>query len=86
MSGGVIPGLPSSWPPAPNLTFGAGSTLPTWTEEGFITAMRTGVTPMGAKLRSEYMPWTSYRYMSDDELKAVWLYLQSLPKVDYGKR
>ena len=86
MSGGAIPGLPSSWPPAPNLTFGAGSTLPTWTEEGFINAMRTGVTPMGANLRSEYMPWTSYRYMSDDELKAVWLYLQSLPKVDYGKR
>lgn len=86
MSGGVIPGLPSSWPPAPNLTFGSGSVLPTWTEEDFITALRTGKTPTGTELRSAYMPWTSYKYMSDDELKAVWAYLQSLPKVDYGNR
>ncbi|MFN8435937.1 MAG: c-type cytochrome [Anaerolineales bacterium] len=86
MSGGVIPGLPSSWPPAPNLTFGSGSVLPTWTEEDFITALRTGRTPTGTELRSEYMPWTSYRYMSDDELRAVWVYLRSLPKLDYGNR
>lgn len=86
MSGGVIPGFPSSWPPAPNLTFGAGSVLPTWSEQDFITALRTGMTPTGVELRSEYMPWNSYKFMSDDELKAVWLYLQSLPKVEYGNR
>ena len=86
MSGGVIPGLPSSWPPAPNLTFGSGSVLPTWTEEDFITALRTGKTPTGTELRSKYMPWTSYRYMSDDELRSVWVYLRSLPKLDYGNR
>ena len=86
MSGGGIPGFPSDWPPAPNLTFGPGSTLPAWTEDGFIRALRTGVTPSGARLRSEYMPWTSYKFMTDDELKAVWLYLQSLPKLGYGNR
>ena len=86
MSGGVIPGFPADWPPAPNLTFGAGSVMPTWTEDGFITALRTGVTPSGQELRSAYMPWTSYKYMSDDELKAVWAYLKSLPKADYGNR
>jgi hypothetical protein len=32
------------------------------------------------------MPWTSFRHMSDDELKAVWVYLQDLPKKDYGNR
>lgn len=86
MSGGVIPGMPSNWPPAPNLTFGAGSTLPTWTEADFINAMRTGMTPSGSMLRSEFMPWTSYQFMSDNELKAVWAYLQALPEIPYGNR
>lgn len=84
MSGGPIPGFPSSWPPAPNLTFGGGSALPSWTEEGFMEAIRTGVTPDGREIRGEYMPWGSYKFMSDDELKAVWVYLQSLPKLELG--
>ncbi len=86
MSGGPIPGFPSSWPAAPNLTFGEGSVLPTWTEAGFSNTIRTGVTPEGRKLRSQYMPWRSYKFMHDDELKAVWVYLQSLPKKEYGNR
>jgi len=86
MSGGPIPGFPSSWPPAPNLTFGSGSALPTWTEEGFFITVRTGVTPEGREVRAEYMPWGSYKFMSDDELKSVWVYLQSLPKLEYGNR
>jgi mono/diheme cytochrome c family protein len=86
MSGGPIPGFPSSWPPALNLTFGGGSALPNWTEQDFITALRTGKRRAGADIRSEYMPWKSYRFMNDDELKAVWVYLQSLPPKDYGNR
>jgi mono/diheme cytochrome c family protein len=86
MSGGVIPGFPPDWPPAPNITFGGGSALLTWTEQDFINTIRTGVTPNKLELRSQYMPWKSYRYMSDDELKAVWVYLQSLPKLGYGNR
>jgi mono/diheme cytochrome c family protein len=86
MSGGRIPGFPSSWPPAPNLTFGSGSALPTWTEEEFGNTIRTGVTPEGIKVRAEYMPWGSYKFMNDDELRAVWVYLQSLPKLDDGNR
>lgn len=84
MSGGPIPGFPSSWPPALNLTFGPGSALPTWTEEGFINTLRTGKTPDGRELRAEYMPWGSYQHMNDEEMKAVWVYLQSLPKLAYG--
>jgi len=86
MSGGPIPGFPSSWPPALNLTFGEGSSLPSWTEENFINAIRTGVTPDGRKLRAQYMPWRSYKFMDDDELKAAWAYLQSLPEKAYGNR
>ena len=86
MSGGVIPGFPSSWPPAPNVTWGGGSALPTWTEQDFINTIRTGYTPVKKELRSQYMPWTSYRYMTDDELAAVWVYLKSLPPKEYGNR
>jgi mono/diheme cytochrome c family protein len=86
MSGGAIPGFPASWPPAPNLTFGDGSVLPLWTEPEFIDTIRTGITPEGRKIRGEYMPWGSYKFMSDDELKAVWACLQSLPELEYGNR
>lgn len=84
MSGGQIPAFPASWPPALNLTWGEGSALPSWTEDDFIHAMRTGQTPGGIELRKQYMPWTSYRHMTDDELRAVWVYLGSLPPLAYG--
>ena len=32
------------------------------------------------------VPWRSYKFMSDEELQAVWVYLQSLPKKAYGNR
>ena len=86
LSGGVIPGFPTDWPPAPNITFGGGSALPTWSEQDFINTIRTGNTPLQKELRAQYMPWGSYKFMSDDELKAVWVYLQSLPKLDFGNR
>lgn len=63
----------------PNLT--PGGELATWSEADFINTLRTGVTPSDHHL-SEVMPWKIYgTKMSDDELKAVFLYLQSLPKL-----
>jgi hypothetical protein len=32
------------------------------------------------------MPWPVLGQMTDDELKAVWLYLQSLPAAEYGNQ
>ncbi len=84
-SGGKITGFPDEWPAAPNLTSGAGSRLPDWGEEGFIEIMRTGE-HHGRKINPSYMPWTSYRHMNDDELKAVYAYLMSLPPKDFGNR
>jgi mono/diheme cytochrome c family protein len=86
MSGGPIPGFPSTWPSAPNLTFGEGSALPGWTEGEFMGTLRSGITPDGREIRGEYMPWGSYQFMNDDELQAVWAYLRSLPKLNYGNR
>lgn len=65
-------------PIAPNLTPGGG--LAAWTEAEFIQAMRTGVTPSGHQLDPEYMPWKSWAKFHDEELRAIWLYLASLPE------
>ena len=66
----------------PNLTIGG--ELGFWSEEDFIATLRTGVTPGGKQLRSE-MPSKYFGQMTDDELKAVWMYLQSLPALEQGK-
>jgi mono/diheme cytochrome c family protein len=85
LSGGEIPGFPPEWPAPPNLTSGKSSRLPTWGEEGFIEIMRTGK-KHGRAINSNYMPWKSYRHMTDDELRAVYKYLMSLPPKDFGNR
>ncbi|MCK7480950.1 MAG: hypothetical protein M0C28_29900 [Candidatus Moduliflexus flocculans] len=56
-----------------------GGELGFWTEEQFINTLRTGVTPGGHEL-NENMPWQGYRLFYDDELKAIFMYLQSLPE------
>jgi mono/diheme cytochrome c family protein len=65
-----------------NLT--PGGELGSWSERDFFATMRTGVTPSGRKL-NEFMPWKYFGQMTDDELKAIWMYLQSLPALPQGK-
>ena len=65
-----------------NLT--RGGEMKGWSEEDFIATMRTSVTPGGHPLK-DFMPWKYFGQMTDDELKAVWLYLQSLPALPQGK-
>lgn len=62
----------------PNLT--QGGELIAWTEADFINTLRTGVTPSGHQLLDN-MPWKDFGNMTDDELKAIWMYLQSLTKL-----
>ena len=65
---------------SPNLT--PGGELGLWTEAEFINTLRTGTTPSGHNLDPELMPWKYYGKFYDDELKAIWLYLQSVPKLE----
>ena len=65
---------------SPNLT--PGGELGFWTEEEFINVIRAGVTPSGRELDNEFMPWKDYSKFYDDEIKALWLYLGSLPKLE----
>lgn len=82
-SGGPLPIAAPDEPPPMNLT--PGGELAGWALDDFVTALRTGITPSGHELPDEYMPWdTIFRYMTDEELEAIWLYLQSLPPTEYG--
>jgi len=78
MNGGKFPDPTQNFI-TPNLT--SGGELGFWTEEQFINTIRTGTTPSGHMLNPEHMPWKEFRNMTDDELKAIWMYLQSLPKL-----
>jgi len=64
---------------APNLT--PGGDLKVWSDANFITTIRTGVNPKGHALKPAEMPWKHFKNYSDDELKAIFLYLQSLPSL-----
>jgi mono/diheme cytochrome c family protein len=80
LAGGPVPGGPPDWPPAANLTpTGIGQ----WTEADFTRALRQGVAPGGVSLNTA-MPWKYTRYMTDDEIHAVWAYLQTLPPTPYN--
>jgi mono/diheme cytochrome c family protein len=78
LNGGPFPD-PTKKKISPNLT--PGGELSAWTEEQFINTIRTGKTPGGHDLDPEFMPWKDYRLLYDDELKAVFMYLQSVPKL-----
>lgn len=81
-------GPPGQQFPTPNLT--PGGELVAWSEEEFIETLRTGVTPSGHQLGDcpncgpDSMPWKYLGQMTDDELKALWMYLQSLPAMEQG--
>lgn len=84
-SGGPIPGTPPEWPPAQNITPNRETGLGTWTIADFEIALRTGKRPDGSAI-SEYMPWKATAKMSDEDLEALWLYLQSVPPKAFGGR
>ncbi|NJN82934.1 MAG: c-type cytochrome [Caldilineaceae bacterium] len=64
----------------PNIT--PGSEVGAWSEGDFLNTLRTGVKPDGDTIDEELMPLSSVSGMTDDEFRAIWLYLQSLPAVE----
>jgi mono/diheme cytochrome c family protein len=86
LSGGHIPGTPPDWPAAPDLTPYPGVAVATWSEVQFMHAIRTGMTPEGKQLDNKFMPWPVLGQMTDDELKALWLFLKSVPAKAPGNR
>lgn len=76
---GSSPDSPSS---APNLT--PGGELRTWSEADFLKALKTGMTPNGRQLSTD-MPWKAFSRMADDDLRALYAYVHSLPAKEYNQ-
>lgn len=82
LSGGKIPGTPPDFPPATNITpAGIGS----WSEDDFFVALREGRRPDGSSIDSR-MPWPYTAQMTDEEIRALWLYLRTVPARETGSR
>jgi len=74
-------GLPPDLGGGNNLT--PGGNVGGWTAEEFIQTIRTRVTPEGREIDAELAPlFRTIGNMSDDELTAIYLYIQSLPAVE----
>jgi mono/diheme cytochrome c family protein len=83
LSGGHVEGPPGA-PPAANLTPHS-SGLENWTETDFDHALRRGVRKNGTPI-DIFMPWPNYSGMTDVEVKALWLYVSSVPAKPFGNR
>jgi cytochrome c553 len=51
-----------------------------YTEAAFIKTLRTGKKPEGEDLLPP-MPWELYKVLSDDDIKAIYAYLQTIPAI-----
>jgi mono/diheme cytochrome c family protein len=83
LAGGIFAlGLPEEGYSATgsNLTPDVATGIGDWSEEQFMIAMRTGLRPDGTVMLP-FMPWPSYNRWSEDDLRAVWLYLTSLEPI-----
>jgi mono/diheme cytochrome c family protein len=78
LAGGKHPD-PSIKARVPNITPGGEPGF--WTQTQFMNTIREGKAPSGHQLDPKLMPWKTYRNLSDEELQAIWLYIQSLPKL-----
>jgi mono/diheme cytochrome c family protein len=76
--GGKIPGGPPDWPPASRLAPGEGSVMGRYADaESMMAMFRSGKRPDGTAV--QVMPFGSLREMSETDLRALHLYLKSLP-------
>jgi mono/diheme cytochrome c family protein len=79
-------GAPSMEPgalPGANLT--PGGELANWTAEDFVQTMHTGTTPDGRVLAGDMAEAVEYYgQQTDDDLAAIFAYLQTLPAMDRG--
>jgi cytochrome c553 len=67
------PAGPPDAPPAADISPVA---LAAWTEHDFFRAMREGRRPDDSEI-TDFMPWRVMGRMTDDELSAIWLYIQN---------
>ncbi len=76
--GNPMPDLEGNIVVTRNLTPDKETGLGNWTEEQFLLALKTGIRPSGPALR---YPMTPYTALTDEEAKAIWAYLQTVPAI-----
>ena len=86
LSGGPIPGLPPNPPFPQNLTPDQETGLGNWDEADFERVLRQGQRPDGTTVNPVEMPWPAFQKLTDEEISALWAYLQSVPAKPYGNR
>lgn len=69
-----IPGMK----PSANIT--STGDIGKWTEEQFMTVLKTGKRPDGRQLDNKDMPWEMTRNFKDDEMRAIYRFLKTLPE------
>ena len=83
LTGGRIPGGPPDWPPAANLTPVANSGMKAYAQpEALMKMFKTGVRADGSKI--QVMPFDSLRELNETDVRALHLYLRSLPARPQG--
>jgi mono/diheme cytochrome c family protein len=82
LSGGALPGAPPDFKAAANLTpEGIGH----YSEQDFFVALREGRRPDGSPIDS-LMPVKATKLMTDDDTRAIHLYLKTVPPKAFGGR
>jgi hypothetical protein len=64
-----------------NLTPDQNTGIGIWTEDMFLRALREGRHMGTSRAILPPMPWPVYRNMTDDDLKAIFAYLKSVPPI-----
>jgi mono/diheme cytochrome c family protein len=64
-----------------NLTPDEETGMGKWTEQDFIRVLRTGIRKNGAAILPP-MPWEWYSQLTDDDLKAIFAYLRTIPPIN----
>lgn len=64
-----------------NLTPDAETGLGNWTEKMFVDAIKTGKHYDGSRPIMPPMPWQAFSNLSEDDLKAIYAYLRTIPSI-----
>jgi mono/diheme cytochrome c family protein len=82
-SGGHVPGTPPDFPDAANITPDPNTGVGKWSKADFLLAMHEGKRP-DSRILNTFMPWKAFATMTDTELEALWLFLQTVPAAAAG--
>lgn len=70
---------------SPNITPDKETGIGRWSEQDFVRAMRSGISPDGDHYYPAF-PYPSYTKLSDEDIRALWVYLKARPPIMQANR